>query len=328
MSSKAILISGSEELLVDREIAKSFEALKKQFPEIEKNHIFVSEEDAWSKFLEASSPNLFGEIKLIILDQLNIAEEKINEKFVAFFKQTDFSAIENYYLILIHRGGSGGSGILKALRASKVKEIKAEKLKRSDDFEIWIKNEFKDKKRKITNEAVTLLKSAVGEDLRELAAAVLQLSTDVINDPIAELDIMEYYQGIAEIRSYEIADAILNRKATRALNLLYNSLEQDPNSSIPIVYSITSNIRYLVKIAGAPKGMSDLDLGAELAIKPQRIKYLRGYLKNWTPKKLADATIELAKVDASLKAGIAGENFSEAQKRYLLENAIRAMCTN
>jgi DNA polymerase III subunit delta len=323
-----LLISGAEDLIVDREINSSFQALKKSYPDIEKHLFAVNEDDAWSKFLEASSPSLFGGTSLIILDNLNVAEERINTNFVNYLKNTDLNSLENYFLILIHRGGSGGMGILKSLRTAKVKEIKADKFKKSDEYESWIKNEFKNKKRKITEEAVVLLKSAVGEDLRELAAAVSQLANDVLSDPISELDIMQYYQGIAEIRSYEIADAILNKKTSKALNLLYASLEQDPTSAIAIVNSISSNIRYLVRIAGAPKGMSDADIAKEIAINPFRIKFLRGYLRNWSPKKLADATMELAKVDASLKAGIDGVYLDASQKRFLIEHTIRKVCVD
>ncbi len=328
MSSKSLLISGTEELLVDREINTSYQALKNKFEDLEKVQINVSDDDAWSRFLEASSPSLFGGIKLVILDNLNIAEDKINSNFVTFLKNTDFDELEDYYLIMIHRGGTGGAGILKAIRNAQVRELKIDKFKKSEDYESWIKGEFRSKKRKITDEAVTILKSAIGEDLRELAAAVSQLATDVVSDPITEIDVLQYYQGVAEIRSYEIADAILNKKTSKALNLLYASLEQDPNSAIPIVSSISSNVRYLVRIAGAPKGMGDVDIAKELAINPFRIKFLRNYLKNWTPKKLADATIELSKVDASLKAGLAGNYLDSAQKRFLLEHTVRSMCTN
>ena len=328
MSGSTLLISGAEELVVDREINSSFQALKKSYPDIEKHYFAVNEEDAWSRFLEASSPSLFGGMSLIILDNLNVAEEKINPNFVNYLKNTDLNLLENYFLILIHRGGSGGMGILKSLRTAKVKEIKAEKFKKSEEYEAWIKNEFRNKKRKITVEVAALLKAAVGEDLRELAAAVSQLTNDVLSDPISEIDIMQYYQGIAEIRSYEIADAILNKKASKALNLLYASLEQEPTSAIAIVNSISSNIRYLVRIAGAPKGMSDADIAKEIAINPFRIKFLRGYLRNWSPKKLADATMELAKVDASLKAGVDGVYLDASQKRFLIEHTIRKVCVD
>lgn len=326
LSGSTLLISGAEELVIDREINSSFQSLKNNYPDIEKHLFFINEDDAWSKFLEASSPSLFGGMNLIILDNLNVAEEKINPNFINYLKNTDLSLLENYFLILIHRGGSGGMGVLKTLRAGKVREIKADKLKKSEEYEAWIKSEFKNKKRKITEEAVTLLKAAVGEDLRALAAAVSQLANDVINDPVSEFDILQYYQGIAEIRSYEISDAILNKKTSKALSLLYASLEQEPSSAIAIVNSISSSIRFLVRIAGAPKGMSDGDIAKELAINPFRIKFLRGYLRNWSPKKLADATLELAKVDASLKAGFNGTYLDAAQKRFLIEHTIRKVC--
>jgi len=323
LSAKALLITGSEDLLIDREINLFLKSVKKDYPEIEKHSFLINDETAWSGFLEASSPSLFGGTSLIILDNLNVAEDRINDNFVNFLKNLDLNSIDGYFLVLLHRGGSGGTGILKALRNLKITEVKADKFKKSDEYESWIRNEFKLRKRKIAEEAISLLKSAVGEDLRELSAAVSQLATDVITDPISELDVLQYYQGVAEIRSYEIADAILNKKTNKALSLLYSSLEQDPTSAIPIVNSISSNIRYLVRIAGAPKGMSDPDIARELSINPFRIKFLRGYLRNWSPKKLADATVELAKVDASLKAGYNGNSLDPIQKKFLLEETVR-----
>lgn len=255
-----------------------------------------------------------------------MAEDKLNSNFVNFLKNLDPNLVQDYFLVLIHRGGTGGTGILKALKAAKIKEVRAEKYKKSEEFEAWIRSELKSKKRKMTDGAISLLKDAIGQDLRELSAAVSQLATDVISDPITELDVLQYYQGIAEIHSYEIADAILNKKTTKALTLLYSSLEQDPSTAVPIVNSISANIRYLVKIAGAPKGMADGDIARELAIHPFRIRFLRGYIRNWSPKKLADATVELAKVDASLKAGYGGIYLDPKQKKFLLEETIRKMC--
>ena len=74
--------------------------------------------------------------------------------------------------------------------------------------------------------------------------------------------------------------------------------------------------------------MSDADIAKEIAINPFRIKFLRGYLRNWSPKKLADATMELAKVDASLKAGVDGVYLDASQKRFLIEHTIRKVCVD
>ena len=64
---------------------------------------------------------------------------------------------------------------------------------------------------------------------------------------------------------------------------------------------LAGSLRKLVKLAGLPTSAGDFQIAQELGINPKQVKYLKSQLKNWTPTSLANAVVELAKVDALVR---------------------------
>ena len=54
-----------------------------------------------------------------------------------------------------------------------------------------------------------------------------------------------------------------------------------------------------------------------------QVPYLRKQLRNWNQTSLANAVVELAKVDAYMRAGFEGTYLDQNQKRFLLETTVR-----
>ena len=77
---KLTLITGTTDLLVDRALEKVWQALKANITYINKAEIDATSEDAYTQFADAMSPNLFGSSYLVIVDHINIAEDKLDEK--------------------------------------------------------------------------------------------------------------------------------------------------------------------------------------------------------------------------------------------------------
>ncbi|MDP5107401.1 MAG: hypothetical protein NWP59_00385, partial [Candidatus Nanopelagicales bacterium] len=99
------------------------------------------------------------------------------------------------------------------------------------------------------------------------------------------------------------SNALWNGETREALKNLNDLLEQDSNSGVLIVSILASSLRKLVKLAALPSSASDFQVAQELGIDPKQVKYLRPQLKNWTPTSLANAVVELARVDAFMRAG-------------------------
>ncbi|MCX6458555.1 MAG: DNA polymerase III subunit delta [Actinobacteria bacterium] len=320
---KLTLITGTTDLLVDRALEKVWSALKTNIKDISKQEIDATSEDAYIEFADAMSPNLFGSSYLVIVDHINVAEDKLDEKLVEALKNAESNISEENYLVVIHRGGAGGTGIVKALQKQKVAEIKCETIKDPHEYLDFMRLEFKRNKKTIDEDALLALRDAVGEELDELSGAINQLCFDVLEDKITLESVKKYYQGNAAVKVFDITNALFNADPHSALEKLNDLLEQDSNSFVYIVSVLAGSLRKLVKLAGLPTSASDFQIAQELGINPKQVKYLKSQLRNWTPTSLANAVVELAKVDALVRAGFDGIYLDNNQKRFLLETTIQ-----
>lgn len=317
------LIIGSTDFLIDREIDLVVNKVKQKQKEIEKKHLIATNEDAFSQLIDYLSPNLFGNQSIVIIDEINVAEDKLDEKLVQFIKNIDSQDIGNNFVIIVHRGGAGGTGIVKALQKKKINEIQCEVIKAPNQILDFMRSEFKRNKRQINEDALIALRDAVGENLEELHSAISQLCFDVTEENITIESVKKYYQGNVAVKVFDISNALFNGDYEMALKALNDLLEQDSNSGVYIVTIISGSLRKLVKLAALPPSANDYQVAQELKISPSQVKYLRIQLRNWNQTSLANAVVELAKVDAYMRAGFDGIYLDLNQKRFLLENTVR-----
>ena len=320
---KITLITGTADLLVDRALEKVWTALKSNIKEINKLEIDAKSEESYAQFVDAMSPNLFGSSYLVIVDNINVAEDKLDEKLVEVLRNAESNISEENFLVVIHRGGSGGTGIVKALQKQKAVEIKCETIESSNQFLNFMRSEFKKNKRVVEEDALIALRDAIGQELDELSGAINQLCFDIVEEKITLDAVKKYYEGNAAVKVYDISNALWNADTQSALKSLNDLLEQDSNSFVFVVSVLAGSLRKLVKLAGLPTSATKLQIAQELKINPNQVEYLTPQLKNWTPTSLANAVVELAKVDALVRAGFDGIYLDNNQKRFLLETTIQ-----
>ncbi len=320
---KITLITGTADLLVDRALEKVWTALKSNIKEINKLEIDAKSEESYAQFVDAMSPNLFGSSYLVIVDNINVAEDKLDEKLVEVLRNAEANISEENFLVVIHRGGSGGTGIVKALQKQKAVEIKCETIESTNQFLNFMRSEFKKNKRVVEEDALIALRDAIGQELDELSGAINQLCFDIVEEKITLDAVKKYYEGNAAVKVYDISNALWNADTQSALKNLNDLLEQDSNSFVFVVSVLAGSLRKLVKLAGLPTSATKLQIAQELKINPNQVEYLTPQLKNWTPTSLANAVVELAKVDALVRAGFDGIYLDNNQKRFLLETTIQ-----
>ena len=317
------LITGNTDLLIDREINELFNNLKTKDELLEKQIINAQDENSFDQLLEYISPNLFGNTSLIVIDEINVAEDKLDFRLVEFLKNIGSENLEDNFLVIVHRGGTGGTGIVKSLQKLKIKEIKCPSIKYSSEFIDFMRVEFKRNKREIDEDALLALRDAVGENLDELVGAISQLCFDVIDKKIELEHVKRYYQGNVAVKVFDISNSLWDANYESALKNLNDLLDQDNNSGVYIVTIIANSLRKLVKLASLPSSANDFQVAQEIGISPKQVPYLRKQLRNWNQTSLANAVVELAKVDAYMRAGFEGIYLDQNQKRFLLENTVR-----
>ena len=204
-----VLISGSEELLAQRALAATLEALRATDPQVDVVKLSATTYERGALFTHAS-PSLFGGTTALVLTEADEAAEDCVTDVLDYLG----APAEHVTLIVAHRGGNRGKKLLDALKARKARVLEAPAVKSDRDKSDFVTNEFRAARRKVTPEAVRALVEAVGKDLAELAAACAQLvqDTQVVDESVVET----YHAGKIEATGFRVADAAIAGAAGEA----------------------------------------------------------------------------------------------------------------
>jgi DNA polymerase-3 subunit delta len=307
-----LLIHGGESVLADRALAEAL-GLRADF----ERTILDGAGLELGRFGEAVAPSLFADKRVLVLKDLQDVTSEVQEEIESLFDQLD----PNLHLIFIHKGGVKGKGLLDKIKKRKPEVITCEPMKKAADKEEFVREEFARHGRKISSGAVTALVDATGSDTRELAAACSQIAfdTNAGKAVIDEDDIAKYYQGRIEATGFDVADATLAGNPTAALVALRNALDSGTDP-VMIVSALTSSIRTLAKVSGAPRNANAFQLAGSLGLAPWQIDKARRQLSKWSPALIAFSVQELAKADVAIKG-------AEADPLYALERSIVSIAT-
>ena len=310
--SPILLIHGGESVLADRALAEAL-ALRGEF----ERTVLDGSGLELGRYGEAVAPSLFADKRVVVLKDLQDVVSEVQEEIESLFDQLD----PNLHVIFIHKGGVKGKGLLDKIKKLKPEIITCEPMKKASDKEDFVRQEFARHGRKISTAAVTALVDATGSDTRELAAACSQISFDTNTGKavIDEEDIAKYYQGRIEATGFDVADATLSGNPTSALIALRNALDSGTDP-IMIVSALTSSIRTLAKVSGAPRNANAFQLAGSLGLAPWQIDKARRQLSKWSPALIAFSVQELSKADVAIKG-------AEADPLYALERSVVSIAT-
>ena len=310
--SPILLIHGGESVLADRALAEAL-ALRADF----ERTVLDGSGLELGRYGEAVAPSLFADKRVVVIKDLQDVVSEVQEEIETLFDHIDV----NLHLIFIHKGGVKGKGLLDKIKKLKPDIVTCEPMKKASDKEEFVRQEFSRHGRKISSGAVTALVDATGSDMRELAAACSQISfdTNAGKAVIDEDDIAKYYQGRIEATGFDVADATLAGNPTAALIALRNALDSGTDP-IMIVSALTSSIRTLAKVSGAPRNANAFQLAGSLGLAPWQIDKARRQLSKWSPALIAFSVQELSKADVAIKG-------AEADPLYALERSVVSIAT-
>ena len=304
------LLWGKEDFLADRGVERLIALARAKEPATEVTHLDGSSYAAGSLTV-VTSPSLFGEPRVVVV----AAAETAND---AFFTDL-FDYVEtpepDVVLVVAHAGGNRGKKGIDALRAAGAQVVACQPITSPRQKADFVTSEFARVGRKADSGAVRALVDAVGNDLRELAAACAQLAADTTG-PITAQAVDLYYGGRVEVTAFKVADAAVAGDFAQAVALLRHTLATGTDP-VPIVAALASKLRTLVKV-GAARGRQ-LDPVNDLGIAPWQVDRARRELANWTPEGLATAITAVATADEQVKGG-------GRDPVYALEKAVLAIC--
>lgn len=321
MTARITLAFGGESVLVDRAVFRAVHDVRKSEPQAQRITIGADRADAGAVIADAAAPTLFGDASILVVTGIDAATDDVDAALRAFADEPP----EHVWLVVTHPGGVKGKNLLEYLRKAGAEQVDCAPLKRGRDTMDFVAKEFRSHKRSATPEAMQVLYDAVGQDLMMLAAAVSQLSSDVETNPIGADDVRAYFDGVADVSGFAIADAVWDRRSVDALRSLRYATKASDKIAVPTVVALANGLRSIVRVAAVGAGASEAVVAKEAGVPPFKVKALRRQWTSWSgdQRRLAAAAVALADADGALKGGVLeGSALDAEQKRLALERLV------
>jgi DNA polymerase III subunit delta len=304
------VVSGNEELLVDRAVRQVVDAARALDPETEVAELQGTDLRS-GDLAQLVAPSLFGGPPVVVVRGLEELAAKSTEddvvaahdELLAYLKHP----VDDACVVLVHAGGPSGRGLLNQAKAVGARQVDASmpaKFAEAARFRRqFLREEFKAAHRQVTPDAVELLVTSVGGDLRDLAAAAAQLAADT--EGVVDEDVVRrYYAGRAEVSGFEVADRLLEGRAAAALeSLRYLLAAEGVGKVAPIVVAaVARNLRALALVVAAPRGASTAMLAQTSGVPEWKIRnYYQPLTRSWGPDQVRDAIGLVADADVAVK---------------------------
>jgi DNA polymerase III subunit delta len=307
----ATLVSGPEEFLAERAVARIVARARELDPQVEVRRLDGPDLEP-GVLDELTSPSLFGESTLLVVDR---AHELVAEQATELARLVRFP-VDDVRLVLVHSGQANrAKALLDACRDAHVAQIAAPKVGKVSERVDFVKGEARAAGRRMADDAARTLVDAVGSDLRELAAATSQLVADTEGAITSDV-VTTYYAGRAEVSSFQVADLAVEGRTSDALGQLRHAL----GAGVPpvlVTSALASALRSIGRLASAPRGARAADLARDLGMPPWKVDVVRRQVKGWSADGLADAVAAVAEADASVKGA-----YGAGDPGYALEKVV------
>ena len=252
-----LLVTGPEEFLNQRTVTRALAAVRASDPESEQSETSAGQL-SMAALGDLAAPSLFSSIRCVVVRELEDLPEESHDGLVAYAA----APADEVGLVLVHSGGQKGSGLLTKLRKLPlVTEVKSASLKPSD-VSRFVVAEVRSHGGRIEDEPAAMLVQAIGQDLRALAGAAHQLTSDFPDEALTETVVKRYFAGRAEVKSFAVADAALFGRTAAALEELRWALDSG-TAPVLVTSAFANGLRGLAKLRSAPRGMREGDLARE-----------------------------------------------------------------
>ncbi|NYH42833.1 DNA polymerase-3 subunit delta [Micromonospora jinlongensis] len=306
-----LLVLGDEELLATRAVTEAVAKVRGVDPEADVREYQASALTV-GEIAEMLSPSLFGGRRLLILRSGQDARKDLVAALLAYAKNPD----PDVQLLVLHLGGAKGKAFADGLRAAGATVVPVAQLPKGPkghrDRVAFVRDEIRRAGGKCTDDAAEALIAAVGNDLRELAAACSQLIADT-DGRISADTVSRYYRGRVEVTGFTVADATMVGDVPAALEALRWALHVgvDP---VPIADALADGVRTVARVASAGRG-NPYQLASSLGMPAWKIERAQRQGRGWTPEGLVRAMQVAAECNAAVKGG-------SDDRAYALERAV------
>ncbi|MFN2479465.1 MAG: DNA polymerase III subunit delta [Pseudonocardiaceae bacterium] len=308
------LIVGEEELLVERAVQVVVDAARRFDPQVEARRIRATDLVP-GELDELVSPSLFAQGRVVVFGAAHEAGKDVADAVLDHARHLS-QAAQGIVLIVTHAGVGRGKALADGLRAAGAVVSECARVTRFEDRAGFVREEVQRAGGRISAGAVTALLDAVGSDLRELASAAAQLTTDS-GGCVDETAVRRYHRGRAEVTGFSVAEKVMTGDRAGALETLRWAMQLGV-PHVLVADALADAVRTVARVSAS--GRADpYRLASALGMPPWKVKKAMAQSRGWERDGLAQAMQVVAAVNADVK-GVA------ADADYALERAVLALC--
>lgn len=307
------LVIGDDAYLNELNARNVREKVQKSAPDAEIIELDVSTADQYA-FDEAVGPSLFGDGTIVIINNLQQADESLVDAIENFCKQTQNSEnSENNFVdssatwvIARHEGGLKGKSIITRLTKAGANTITVPDLKKDDAKLNFVMSIFERHNRSVEPQAAQRLVSVLGSKTGELAALCSQLCFDYDDNPIT-LDIVDRYLiADPQVTGFFVADKAVAGHAGSAVLAARTAIAQGVDA-IALIGALAAKVRVIALAMAIRNGTIS---SAEAKVNPWALKMAMRQLAGWNSAGVSQCLQSLAWADEQCKGGSSDANYA------------------
>ena len=247
------LIYGGDPYLNEQTVRDLRHQAQRKHPDAETIELDATNADHYA-FDEAVSPSLLSERSIVIVSNLQNADDKLGETMVAYCKQAVNNPAEASIIVICqHEGGIKGKRLIDQLtKAGAVKETVADLKKAEAKLNFTIQC-FERRNRRIEPMAAQQLVAVLGDKTGELAAMAGQLCFDFDDNPITLERVNQYLTANPQVDGFRVADLALSGRAADAIIAMRASIEQG-TAPIALIGALAMKLRTMAKASAVRSG--------------------------------------------------------------------------
>ena len=262
-------------------------------------------------FDEAVGPSLFGDGTIVIVNNLQQADESLVDAIENFCKQAqnnenNFDESSLSWVIARHEGGLKGKSIITRLTKAGANTITVPDLKKDDAKLNFVMSIFERHNRSVEPQAAQRLVSVLGSKTGELAALCSQLCFDYDDNPIT-LDIVDRYLiADPQVTGFFVVDKAVAGHAGSAVLAARTAIAQGVDA-IALIGALAAKVRVIALAMAIRNGTIS---SAEAKVNPWALKMAMRQLAGWNSAGVSKCLQSLAWADEQCKGGSSDANYA------------------
>lgn len=292
------LILGDDEFLAERARLSIQKAAAEDAGEKPEIRTLRAAEVTEGEIMEATSPSLFGDNRVIIITDA----ERVGKDIVTLLVNAARNPAPGMTIVVMFtitaktmKGKKKPPELVDKLRklgqVHEVFSLHTEALGR------WVSQEFSSHGVRPTPDVIHAVLDGVGSDLRELASAVSQLVFDTDGNVTREA-VANYYIGIAEVANWDIADAAVAGKKEAAVSSCRRALQLGA-SPVAIASALANKVGAIARLYTA-RG-DNFSVAKQAGINPYVVKMTLPVARRWSGENITKAVILMDELDFDVK---------------------------